>query len=220
MEPHPRAAMPRGRPSRPVRVSLVDGIHDLGGMQGFGRIDHSTAEPAFHERWEAAARALLILVADAVNASGGEFRHSIERMAPGHYLTSSYYEHWVTAAATLAVEHGLVRGDELEERPGGSFPLSGPVIGPPMHARPARTGESLGSSRRPGQGARLAPARAHALSSLCSGQSRDGGPVRRRLLGAGYRGAQFGQAVRADLFSPVRRGRAVERRPGRCAGTR
>lgn len=109
----------------------MDGIHDLGGMQGFGRVDHSPAEPVFRERWEAAARALLIVVAGAVDASGGEFRHSIERMAPGHYLTSSYYEHWLTAAATLAVEHGLVGHGELEARAGGPFPLSGPVIAAP-----------------------------------------------------------------------------------------
>lgn len=110
----------------------VERIHDLGGMQGFGAVDHSPAEPAFHERWEAVARALLVLVADAVQASGGEFRHSIERMDPGHYLTSSYYEHWLTAAATLAVEHGLVTTSELEEAAGGPFPLSGPVTAAPV----------------------------------------------------------------------------------------
>jgi nitrile hydratase beta subunit len=115
-----------------VRVGLVDGIHDLGGMQGFGRVDHSPAEPAFAEGWEAVARALMVLVKHAVGSSDGEFRHSIERMAPGHYLTSSYYEHWLTAAATLAVEHGLIGRGELEARAGGSFPLSGPVIAPPV----------------------------------------------------------------------------------------
>ncbi len=108
----------------------MDGIHDLGGMQGFGPVAHSPAEPAFHDRWEAVARALMAVVADAVDASGGEFRHSIERMDPGHYLTSSYYEHWLTAAATLAVEHGLVTRSELEARAGGRFPLSGPVLAP------------------------------------------------------------------------------------------
>ena len=51
-------------------------------------------------------------------------------MDPGHYLTSSYYEHWLTAAATLAVEHGLVTHAELEARAGGRFPLSGPVLAP------------------------------------------------------------------------------------------
>jgi nitrile hydratase len=101
-------------------------------MQGFGPVAHSLAEPAFQHRWEAAARALLAVVAGTVEASGGEFRHSIERMDPGHYLTSGYYEHWLTAAATLAVEHGLVTRAELEARAGGRFPLSGPVLAPPV----------------------------------------------------------------------------------------
>jgi nitrile hydratase len=111
---------------------LVDSIHDLGGMQGFGPVAHSPAEPPFPERWQAAARALMMVVAGAVEASGGEFRHAIERMEPGHYLTSSYYEHWLTAAATLAVEHGLVTHSDLETRAGGLFPLSGPVLAPPV----------------------------------------------------------------------------------------
>jgi nitrile hydratase subunit beta len=110
----------------------MDGIHDLGGRHGLGAVDHSPAEPAFHEPWEAAARALMGAVSIAVDASGGEFRHSIERMDPGHYLTSSYYEHWLTGAATMAVEHGLVTQAELEARAGGPFPLSGPVLAPPV----------------------------------------------------------------------------------------
>jgi nitrile hydratase len=110
----------------------VDGIHDLGGMQGFGPVAHTPAEPVFPQRWQAVARALMQLVARAAGVSGGEFRHAIERMAPGHYLTSDYYEHWLTAAATLAVEHGLVAQPELAARAGGPFPLSGPVLAPPV----------------------------------------------------------------------------------------
>ena len=119
----------------------MDGIHDLGGRQGFGAVTHSPAEPAFHHHWEAVVRALLVVVAGAVEASGGEFRHSIERMEPGHYLTSSYYEHWLTAAATLAVEHGLVTHTELEARAGGRFPLSGPLLAPPVADGGADVGE-------------------------------------------------------------------------------
>jgi len=110
----------------------VDGIHDLGGMQGFRAVAHSPAEPVFADRWEAVARALMVVVAGAAEVSGSEFRHAIERMEPGHYLTSSYYEHWLTAAATLAVEHGLVTHAELQARAGGQFPLSGPVLAPPV----------------------------------------------------------------------------------------
>jgi nitrile hydratase len=121
-------------------------------MQGFGRVDHSPAEPAFPHRWQAVARALLLVVAGAVEASGGEFRHSIERMEPGHYLTSSYYEHWLTAAATLAVEHGLMTRTELEARAGGRFPLSGPVLAPPV----GDAGPDVGEPRfRPGDRIRV-----------------------------------------------------------------
>ena len=108
----------------------MDGIHDLGGMQGFGPVGHSAAEPVFHDRWEALAFALLWVVEDALDATEGELRYAMERMDPGHYLTASYYEHWLTAAATLAVEHGLVTRSELEARSGGRFPLSGPVLAP------------------------------------------------------------------------------------------
>ena len=110
----------------------MDGIHDLGGMQGFGAVGHSPDEPVFHQPWEARARALMEAVLGAVRPNGGEFRHAIERMSPGHYLTSSYYEHWLTAAATLAVEHGLFTREDLEARAGGAFPLSGPVLAPPV----------------------------------------------------------------------------------------
>jgi nitrile hydratase len=37
-----------------------------------------------------------------------EFRDAIERLPPGEYLAASYYERWLAAAETLAVEKGLV----------------------------------------------------------------------------------------------------------------
>ena len=47
----------------------MDGIHDLGGMQGFGAVAHSPAEPSFHEPWEARTRALVLdVLADTGHA--------------------------------------------------------------------------------------------------------------------------------------------------------
>ena len=107
----------------------MDGIHDLGGRQGFGPVVVEQDEPVFHARWEALARSLTYLaVSKMPNPSSGAFRHAIERMDPAHYLNSSYYERWLTAAATLAVESGFVTKDELEQRTGGTFPLSHPVV--------------------------------------------------------------------------------------------
>jgi nitrile hydratase len=106
----------------------VDGIHDLGGRLGFGPVQVEPDEPVFHQRWEALARGLVYAVRrQLVQSSGAAFRHAIERMDPAHYLSSSYYEHWLTAAATLAVEGGLLESDELERRAGGVFPLARPA---------------------------------------------------------------------------------------------
>lgn len=110
---------------------LVDGVHDLGGMQGFGKVEVELDEPVFHEPWE--RRALLVtfgVFMTGVN-TGGQFRHSIERMDAAHYLDSSYYEHWITGIATRMVEAGVLTVDDLEERAGGVFPLSGADRGVP-----------------------------------------------------------------------------------------
>jgi len=107
----------------------VDGVHDLGGLDGFGPVEHATSEPLFDEDWERRAFRLMIGWIAAQNPSGGRFRHSIERMAPEHYLSSPYYEHWLTGAATMAVEAGVTTQDELDRRAGGHFPLSHPDRG-------------------------------------------------------------------------------------------
>ena len=106
----------------------MDGIHDLGGMRGFGAVEVERDEPTFHERWEAHAYALNVLglvVLRAYNVH--EYRHAVERIDPRHYLTASYYERWLTGVATLLVEKGVVTREELEARAGGRFPLSRPA---------------------------------------------------------------------------------------------
>jgi nitrile hydratase subunit beta len=104
----------------------MDGVHDLGGIAGFGAVEIEADEPTFHAEWERRVFGLNTAAAMAgIVRSGGAFRHSIERMEPAQYLSSSYYEHWLTGIATLAVERGLVSRADLEERAGGRFPLSG-----------------------------------------------------------------------------------------------
>lgn len=39
----------------------MDGIHDLGGMQGFGAVVREENEPVFHEDWQRIAFGLMIL---------------------------------------------------------------------------------------------------------------------------------------------------------------
>lgn len=106
----------------------MDGIHDLGGMRGFGPVEIEPNEPKFHERWEARAFALNnlgIRVLEAYNVH--EYRHAVERIEADEYLAASYYERWFTAVASLLVEKGVVSQGELEARAGGRFPLSLPA---------------------------------------------------------------------------------------------
>lgn len=105
----------------------MDGIHDLGGMAGFGPVEHTPAEPPFAADWERRAFATTLALLAALPRPSSAFRHSIERMDPAHYLSASYYEHWLTGISTLAVEAGVVTRDELENRAGGGYPLSQPV---------------------------------------------------------------------------------------------
>ena len=98
-------------------------MHDLGGRQGFGSVDIKPNEPGgYHARWEAAIRLLfrVILPCHLPNGRDGALRHAIERMDAELYLKSSYHARWVTAAATLAVEAGIVTREQLEERAGGT----------------------------------------------------------------------------------------------------
>jgi nitrile hydratase beta subunit len=113
----------------------MDGVHDLGGLTSFGPVvrHDPEPEPAFAEPWEGRVFALSGPVLVAAKLGTARFRHAIERMDGVHYLTSSYYEHWLTALATLAVERGLVDADELQRRSGG-FPLSRPVASDPVPA--------------------------------------------------------------------------------------
>jgi nitrile hydratase len=102
----------------------MDGIHDLGGLDGFGRVEHTAVEPVFAAEWERRTVRVMLGVVIALDAGGAQFRHSIERMDPGHYLGSSYYEHWLTGVSTLLVEAGIVSADELATRAGGHYPLA------------------------------------------------------------------------------------------------
>jgi nitrile hydratase len=106
----------------------MDGIHDLGGMAGFGAVEVERDEPTFHEPWERSAFGLNLVgigVLAAYNVD--EYRHAVERMEPAHYLAASYYERVLTAVASLLVERGVVSHAELEERAGGPFPLARPA---------------------------------------------------------------------------------------------
>jgi nitrile hydratase len=120
----------------------VDGVHDLGGTQGFGPVHIESDEPTFHSEWERRTFGLgFVLMSKGLLS--GHFRHAIERMDPAWYLESSYYEHWLTAVGTGLVEGGHLSQQNLDDQLGESFPLSRPIRAP----RLAEPGPSLDRPR-------------------------------------------------------------------------
>jgi nitrile hydratase len=104
----------------------MDGMHDLGGKQGFGQVRHSPAAGTYHAAWEKRVNAMVALAVKRGLINMDEYRHAIERMEPRHYLAASYYERSLTGLATLCVEKGVVTREELERHAHGVFPLSRP----------------------------------------------------------------------------------------------
>ena len=105
----------------------MDGLHDLGGKQGFGRVRHTPQVPCFHEPWERRVNALYSLAVKQGIFNMDEYRHAIERMDPRHYMGASYYERTLTSLATLCVEKGVLSLADLERRAQGAFPLALPA---------------------------------------------------------------------------------------------
>jgi nitrile hydratase subunit beta len=90
----------------------MNGIHDLGGLTGFGRIPYEDDEPPFHEDWQRRVFAMN-LAALAFLGPVDRARHAIERMNAVEYLTTSYYEHWLTGLLTMARDLGYVTDEEI-----------------------------------------------------------------------------------------------------------
>src|SRR5262245_45682766 len=104
----------------------MDGVHDLGGRQGFGTVRYTLNAQAFHAQWEVRANCLDPFRVRSGILNTDQERHAIERMEPRHYLSASYYERTLTSLATLLVEKGVVTREELERRAEGAFPLAAP----------------------------------------------------------------------------------------------
>ncbi len=94
----------------------MDGVHDLGGMQGFGPVEREANEPVFHAPWEAAVLAIMRAAGSRGLYNIDEFRHGIERMDPAQYLRATYYEKWLEGIARILIEKGVVSEAELATR--------------------------------------------------------------------------------------------------------
>jgi len=91
----------------------MNGVHDMGGMQGMGPVEAEQNEPVFHAVWEARALALNLAASAWGKWNIDASRHQIELIPAAEYLRISYYEKWTARLEELLVRAGLVTREEI-----------------------------------------------------------------------------------------------------------
>jgi nitrile hydratase beta subunit len=94
----------------------MNGIHDLGGMHGFGPVEREADEPVFHDEWERRVFALTLAAGYLGRWNLDMSRHAREHMPAAEYLATSYYEHWLWGLERLLDGTGLTTRGELQTR--------------------------------------------------------------------------------------------------------
>ena len=112
----------------------MNGVHDMGGMDGFGKVEPEPNEPMFHTEWEARVLAMVRAMgaAGAFNIDTSRFYR--EMLPPHVYLASSYYKKWFLGLEDLLIDKGFVSAEDV---------AAGHAVQPPKPlSDPARTQDS------------------------------------------------------------------------------
>jgi nitrile hydratase len=91
----------------------MDGIHDLGGREGFGEVETNESDEQFHAPWEARVRGMVNSMSRAPDWSLDWFRHCRELIEPVDYLSRPYFDQWVQAYCAMLVNSGYATVEEL-----------------------------------------------------------------------------------------------------------
>src|SRR5688572_33014742 len=121
----------------------MNGIHDMGGMQGMGPIEVREDERPFHAEWEARAWGLIRAVGPFCPTRRRNFRYEHEILPPAKYLQMQYYERFITVLVDRLMAAKLLTQAELDSgRADPAAPRSTPgltpanVVAPPARPRP------------------------------------------------------------------------------------
>lgn len=91
----------------------MNGVHDMGGMDGFGKVEPELNEPVFHTAWEARVLGMVraMSAAGAFNIDASRFYR--ETLPPDVYLASSYYKKWFLGLEDMLLAKGFITADDV-----------------------------------------------------------------------------------------------------------
>ena len=92
----------------------MNSVHDMGGMDGFGKVEVEQNEPPFHARWEGRVLAMQRSLGYAGAWHIDHSRFGQEQLPPLVYLAASYYQRWALGMEYNLLHRGYVAPDELD----------------------------------------------------------------------------------------------------------
>jgi len=99
----------------------MDGVHDLGGKQGFGPIDVNEVDVPFHADWEGRMWAIA-QCARSPDWTIDWWRHVRELIDPVDYLSRPYFDSWAQTHIAAYIDSGSFTLDEIIASQSASTP--------------------------------------------------------------------------------------------------
>lgn len=103
----------------------MNGVHDVGGMDGFTLPERDQDFP-LREEWERAFWGMIFALGGVPN-TGGNLRVALERMPPVEYLRLPYFAKWLYVREQMLIERGVVTSEELANPDGPLAPFDVPA---------------------------------------------------------------------------------------------
>ncbi len=93
----------------------MDGIHDMGGKEGFGPISADPDEKILAHEWERRVLGIFFALSAPDDWTGDWFRYCRELLPPEDYLARPYYDQWLQSLTAMLLNSGVVTLEELAD---------------------------------------------------------------------------------------------------------
>jgi nitrile hydratase len=113
----------------------MDGVHDLGGVQGFGPIKTDDDERPFKAAWEGRVWGINAAISGGRGWTIDWWRFTRELIEPLDYLQRPYFDQWAQTYAALLIDSGMAT---VEEVASGRAESAGVPSTPPLEAEEVR----------------------------------------------------------------------------------
>ena len=99
---------------KPSGGAAMNGVHDMGGMDGFGKVESKRTSRRSMRPWEGRVMAMQRAMGYAGAWHIDMFARPRERQPPTIYLAASYYKSWALAMRSRRSSRGFVTPEELK----------------------------------------------------------------------------------------------------------